>query len=126
MLVLLCSLDLLKVTVIFSLLDRFEKHSLSSRLTANSHFLHINTHNQYRKVFPHVAQKTLVIQRLVHGQHIAIMGTRGLRIVRFRSRYFVYWNQYDSYPEVLGQMLVDQIPTDPEQYKRTSNRVLLK
>jgi hypothetical protein len=49
------------------------------------------------------------------------MGTRGLKIVRFRGRYFVYWNQYDSYPEVVGQMLVDQIPTDPEQYKRLLN-----
>jgi hypothetical protein len=49
------------------------------------------------------------------------MGTRGLKIVRFRGRYFVYWNQYDSYPEVVGKMLVDQISTDPEQYKRLLN-----
>lgn len=49
------------------------------------------------------------------------MGTRGLKIVRFRGRYFVYWNQYDSYAKVVGQMLVDQISTDPEQYKRLLN-----
>lgn len=45
------------------------------------------------------------------------MGTRGLRIILFRGRYFVYYNQYDSYPIGLGKELVSNVPTDPEQYK---------
>lgn len=49
------------------------------------------------------------------------MGTRGLRIVRFRGRYFVYYNNYDSYPKGLGRQLVGGIPADPEQYKGTLN-----
>ena len=53
------------------------------------------------------------------------MGTRGLRIVRFRGRYFLYWNQYDSYPEGLGKKLVDQVPTDLEQYKSLLSCLLL-
>jgi hypothetical protein len=53
------------------------------------------------------------------------MGTRGLKIVRFRGRYFTYYNHYDSYPEGLGQALVDQIPADPEQYIRSLNTTLL-
>jgi hypothetical protein len=49
------------------------------------------------------------------------MGTRGLRIILFRGRYFIYYNNYDSYPRVLGRKLVSKIPTDPEQYKGTLN-----
>jgi hypothetical protein len=63
---------------------------------------------------------------IIPGQQLTIMGTRGLKIVRFRGRYFVYWNQYDSYPEVVDQRLVDQIPSDPEQYKRVLNFPLLQ
>jgi len=51
------------------------------------------------------------------------MGTSGLKIVRFRGRYFVYDYNYDSYPEVLGQMLVEQIPADPERYKGSFNNM---
>lgn len=46
------------------------------------------------------------------------MGTRGLSIILFRGRYFVYYNHYDSYPIGLGKELVSNIPTDPEQYKK--------
>lgn len=45
------------------------------------------------------------------------MGTRGLRIILFRGRYFIYYNQYDSYPQGLGKELVSNVPTDPEQYQ---------
>ena len=44
------------------------------------------------------------------------MGTRGLRIVRHRGRYYVYWNQYDSYPEGLGKEIVSEIPKSPEAF----------
>ena len=46
------------------------------------------------------------------------MGTRGLRIIRFRGRYWGFYNQLDSHPHGLGQWLVDSIPTDPEQYRK--------
>ena len=46
------------------------------------------------------------------------MGTRGLKIVRFHGRYYVYYNHFDSYPRGLGRILVDEIPTDSELYKR--------
>jgi hypothetical protein len=49
------------------------------------------------------------------------MGTRGLKIVRFRGRYYVYYNSYDSYPQKLGQLLVEQIPADPRQYESLLN-----
>lgn len=45
------------------------------------------------------------------------MGTRGLRIVRFRKRYYVRYNQYDSYYEGLGADIVGSIPANPEEYK---------
>ena len=50
-----------------------------------------------------------------------IMGTRELRIIRFRDRYFIYYNNYDSYLKSLGRELVSNIPTDTEQYKSTLN-----
>jgi hypothetical protein len=49
------------------------------------------------------------------------MGTRGLRIIRFGGRYFIYYNNYDSYLEGLGEELVSSIPADPEEYKSTQN-----
>jgi len=45
------------------------------------------------------------------------MGTYGLLIVRFRGRYFVYRNSYDSGPEVLGRKLVAQIPANLRLYE---------
>lgn len=45
------------------------------------------------------------------------MGTRGLVIYRCRGRYFIYYNQLDSYPEGLGETVVHTIPEDPEEYK---------
>ncbi|KAE8352822.1 hypothetical protein BDV28DRAFT_134461 [Aspergillus coremiiformis] len=44
------------------------------------------------------------------------MGTRGLLFIRCRGRYFVYYNQFDSYPEGLGDAIVQNIPEDPEKY----------
>ena len=46
------------------------------------------------------------------------MGTRGYKIIRFRGRYWIFYNHWDSYPEGLGQWLVDSIPADPEQYQK--------
>ena len=45
------------------------------------------------------------------------MGTRGCRIIRFRGRYWIFCNHWDSYPDGLGKWLVNSIPTDPEQYQ---------
>ena len=45
------------------------------------------------------------------------MGTRGYRIVKFRARYWIFYNHWDSHPYGLGQWLVDSIPADPEQYQ---------
>jgi hypothetical protein len=45
------------------------------------------------------------------------MGTGGLKVVRFRGRYFAFANFYDSYPIILGRLLVDQIPADAVKYK---------
>ncbi|KAI0183734.1 hypothetical protein EV127DRAFT_464848 [Xylaria flabelliformis] len=46
------------------------------------------------------------------------MGTQGYSIVRFRRRYYVRWNQYDSYFEGLGAKIVASIPADPEAYQQ--------
>ncbi|KAI9767864.1 MAG: hypothetical protein M1840_005357 [Geoglossum simile] len=48
----------------------------------------------------------------------------GQKIVHFRRRYFVYRN-CDGQPDALGDMLVRQIPTDPERYNRQFNTHLL-
>ena len=45
------------------------------------------------------------------------MGTRGLKVFRFRKRHYTCFNQYDSYPEGLGKQLVSEVPTDPDKYK---------
>lgn len=48
------------------------------------------------------------------------MGTRGLEIVRFRGRYYIRYNQYDSYYEGLGAEIIAKIPADPEEYQSAS------
>lgn len=45
------------------------------------------------------------------------MGTRGYRIVKFRGRYWIFFNHWDSYLERMGTSLVQSIPTDPEEYR---------
>ena len=45
------------------------------------------------------------------------MGTRGLRVWRYRKRYFSFYNHHDSYPSVLGWSIVKSIPKDPEEYQ---------
>ena len=45
------------------------------------------------------------------------MGTRGLRVVRFRKRYYIFYNQWDSYPEGLGKTIANEIPTDAAKYQ---------
>lgn len=46
------------------------------------------------------------------------MGTRGFRIIKFRGRYWIFYNHWDSYPNGLGKSLVDGIPADPEEYQK--------
>ncbi|KDQ19328.1 hypothetical protein BOTBODRAFT_184379, partial [Botryobasidium botryosum FD-172 SS1] len=38
------------------------------------------------------------------------MGTRGLRVYRHKARYFVHYNQMDSYPDALGSLVLSEIP----------------
>ncbi|EFE33784.1 uncharacterized protein ARB_07249 [Trichophyton benhamiae CBS 112371] len=45
------------------------------------------------------------------------MGTRGYRIVRYRGRYWIYYNHYDSYPEHLGAGIVAGVPVDRKEYE---------
>ncbi|QUC19151.1 uncharacterized protein UV8b_03392 [Ustilaginoidea virens] len=45
------------------------------------------------------------------------MGTRGLKVFRFRGRYYAYYVQYDSYYEGLGATIVMSIPEDPAEYR---------
>ncbi|KAI9769921.1 MAG: hypothetical protein M1840_003630 [Geoglossum simile] len=51
------------------------------------------------------------------------MGTRGFYIYRYKGRYYVYYNHWDSYPEGLGSWIVSDIPTDPDQYKAWLNKM---
>ncbi|KAL2837900.1 hypothetical protein BJY01DRAFT_258208 [Aspergillus pseudoustus] len=45
------------------------------------------------------------------------MGTRGLFFIRWKGRYYAYYNHYDSYPEGLGEAIVEKIPATPEEYQ---------
>ncbi|KAL8987850.1 MAG: hypothetical protein Q9177_002993 [Variospora cf. flavescens] len=45
------------------------------------------------------------------------MGTRGLRIVRYRGRYWCFYNHWASYLEGMGNSLVESIPTNLDEYK---------
>ncbi|KAL4791253.1 hypothetical protein BDV19DRAFT_393233 [Aspergillus venezuelensis] len=51
------------------------------------------------------------------------MGTRGLLFVRYKGRYFVYYNHFDSYPEGLGEAIVATIPADPDKYQAWLERM---
>ena len=45
------------------------------------------------------------------------MGTRGLKVYRFRKRYYAFYNHWDSYPDGLGKQIVSDIPADPSKYQ---------
>lgn len=45
------------------------------------------------------------------------MGTRGHIFIRCRARWFLYYNQFHSYLEGLGDAIVNRIPTGPEEYR---------
>lgn len=45
------------------------------------------------------------------------MGTRGHFSIRCRGRYFVYYNHFDSYPEGLGDAIINLIPVDPDEFR---------
>ena len=46
------------------------------------------------------------------------MGTRGYRIIKFRGRYWIFYNNWDSHPYGLGKWLVDSVPADHGQYQK--------
>ncbi|KAF2877221.1 hypothetical protein BDV95DRAFT_589833 [Massariosphaeria phaeospora] len=45
------------------------------------------------------------------------MGTRGLRVVRWRGRYHAYYSASNSFPVALGTALAQEIPSDPDAYQ---------
>lgn len=44
--------------------------------------------------------------------------TEGYRVIRFRGRYYCFWNRWDSYPHGLGKKIVSEIPIHPEAYQQ--------
>ncbi|KAI4193083.1 MAG: hypothetical protein LQ350_008478 [Teloschistes chrysophthalmus] len=46
----------------------------------------------------------------------SIMGTRGYKAWRLRKRYYIKFNQWDTYPEGLGKEIVMTIPNNPSEY----------
>lgn len=46
------------------------------------------------------------------------MGTRGFRIIKFKGRYWIFYNHHDSYPRGLGDWVVENIPAEPEEYQK--------
>ena len=46
------------------------------------------------------------------------MGTRGYLIWRYRRRYYVFYNPYDSYPKGLGDALFRSIPEDSVEFEK--------
>ena len=45
------------------------------------------------------------------------MGTRGYKAWRFRKRYYVQYNHWDSYPSGLGTDIAAQIPSGKDEYQ---------
>lgn len=45
------------------------------------------------------------------------MGTRGLKVVRFRGRYYSYYNHMNRYFDGFGRQAAPTILSDPEKYK---------
>ncbi|KAJ3851226.1 hypothetical protein EV368DRAFT_83744 [Lentinula lateritia] len=57
------------------------------------------------------------------------MGTRGFHVYRYKGFYYVFFNQYDSYPEGLGVQVANEIPSDPtefESYVASTQKYLLR
>ncbi|KAJ3890816.1 hypothetical protein GG344DRAFT_77483 [Lentinula edodes] len=57
------------------------------------------------------------------------MGTRGFYVYRYKGFYYVFFNQYDSYPEGLGVQVANEIPSDPtefESYVASTKKYLLQ
>ncbi|KAF2818718.1 hypothetical protein CC86DRAFT_413608 [Ophiobolus disseminans] len=52
------------------------------------------------------------------------MGTNGLYLFRFRSRYYVFYNHWDSYPEGLGNTLVSMLEQKRAEYSEVEARLL--
>lgn len=52
-----------------------------------------------------------------HTPTIAI-GTRGFQIIKFKGRYWIFYNHWDSFPDGLGNSLVESIPENPEKYQK--------
>jgi hypothetical protein len=49
------------------------------------------------------------------------MDTKGLEIVVFDGRYFIYFSDDYSSPEDLGREVVRRIPTNPKEYTGSLN-----
>ena len=47
---------------------------------------------------------------------VEVMVTRGYRIIKFRGRYWIFWNNINSYPSGMGESLVNRIPSEPEEH----------
>ncbi|KAF7289216.1 polymerase II transcription elongation factor [Mycena indigotica] len=45
------------------------------------------------------------------------MGTRGYRVYRYKRRYFVTYNHYDSYPRIFGVQVKKEVPSDAVEYQ---------
>ena len=45
------------------------------------------------------------------------MGTRGYLVYRYRRRYYVFYNHWDSYPVGLGKAIIETIPQDPTEFE---------
>lgn len=46
------------------------------------------------------------------------MGVQGLRVVRFRKRYYIYYHEFDSEPTDLGKQVAAEIPSDAAKYQQ--------
>ena len=46
------------------------------------------------------------------------MGIAGFKTVRYRGRYYRYYNRFDGSLEGLGKVIVSEIPADPEAYAK--------
>jgi hypothetical protein len=45
------------------------------------------------------------------------MGTAGLKIIRYCSKYYLYYTRLDGNPEIVGSDIVELIPTENEHYQ---------
>ena len=52
------------------------------------------------------------------------MGTRGYYVFRYKNKWYVFYNKFDSYPDGLGQLIVDELKNiDIEALKDVLDRI---